>query len=132
MKKSLAAFAFVILLLPGSAHAQERLGSAALGAVSGLIFGPVGAIAGGIVGYTAGPSIANAWGIRRSPRVQRTRPARYSAATEQATPMPPASAGSRSSAPTQAAAAQVAQQQVASQPQAAPPSTAPVPVQSFE
>jgi hypothetical protein len=149
MKKSLAAFAFAILLLPVNAHAQERLGDAALGAVSGLIFGPVGAIAGGVVGYTAGPSIANAWGIRRSQRVRQTRPARYPArasraATQQDTPMPPGSAGSRSGAPAQAATAQVAPQQVAPQPQAASPpparalepasapSAAAVPVQSFE
>jgi hypothetical protein len=141
MNKSLAAIAFVILLLPVSAHAQERVGDAALGALSGLVLGPVGVVAGAVVGFTAGPSIANAWGLRRSQRVRRARAAQYPAratpvASEQGTPMPPASAGSRSSATSQAATALVAPQ-----PQAAPPpamraaesaSPGPVPVQGFE
>ena len=48
------------------AVAQERVGDAALGALSGAVFfGPVGAVAGAMVGYTTGPSIAHAWGMRR-------------------------------------------------------------------
>ena len=40
------------------ANAQERAGSAVLGAVSGaIILGPVGAVAGALVGYTAGPEM---------------------------------------------------------------------------
>jgi hypothetical protein len=47
------------------AVAQERVGDAALGALSGAVFfGPVGAVAGAMVGYTTGPSIARAWGMR--------------------------------------------------------------------
>jgi hypothetical protein len=52
-------------LAPVAARAQERVGDAALGAVSGaLVGGPVGLVAGGIVGFTAGPSIARSWGLR--------------------------------------------------------------------
>ena len=52
-------------LVPIAAGAQERLGDAALGAVSGAIVGgPIGLVAGGVVGYTAGPSIASGWGLR--------------------------------------------------------------------
>ena len=58
--------------MPVAAGAQERLGDAALGAVSGaLVGGPVGLVAGGIVGFTAGPSIARSWGLRH--RHYRTR-----------------------------------------------------------
>src|SRR5579871_2057512 len=54
------------------AKAQERVGDAALGALSGaIVFGPVGAVAGAMVGYTTGPSIARAWGMHRH------RPHRY-------------------------------------------------------
>ena len=69
-------------LISFEAQAQERAGDAALGAVSGaVVLGPVGAVAGALIGYTAGPSIARSWGVRRSsssssssphPRVQRT------------------------------------------------------------
>jgi len=63
-------------LVSFEAKAQERAGDAALGAVSGaVVLGPVGAVAGALIGYTAGPSIARAWGVRRSApraRVQRT------------------------------------------------------------
>jgi hypothetical protein len=47
--------------------AGERVGDAALGALSGaVVFGPVGAVAGAVIGYTAGPSIADSWGLKRS------------------------------------------------------------------
>jgi hypothetical protein len=58
--------------VPVTAGAQERLGDAALGAVSGAIVGgPIGLVAGGVVGFTAGPSIAHSWGLRH--RHYRTR-----------------------------------------------------------
>jgi len=59
MRKSVAAAAVWLALLPASALAQERAGDAALGALSdALVLGPVGAVAGAVVGYTAGPTIA--------------------------------------------------------------------------
>jgi hypothetical protein len=59
-------------LVPVAAQAQERLGDAALGAVSGaLVAGPIGLVAGGVVGFTAGPSIARSWGLRHRSRARR-------------------------------------------------------------
>src|SRR5450755_1413091 len=53
-------------LAPVAAGAQERMGDAALGALSGaLVAGPVGLVAGGVVGFTAGPAIAHSWGFHR-------------------------------------------------------------------
>jgi hypothetical protein len=67
VSRILVAIVAAIVLAPVSARAQERVGDAALGAVSGaLVLGPVGALAGAVVGFTAGPSISHAWGIRRS------------------------------------------------------------------
>jgi hypothetical protein len=61
-----AAFAAAITIAPGFAQAQERVGDAALGALSGAIVGgPIGLVAGGVVGWTAGPSIARSWGLHR-------------------------------------------------------------------
>jgi hypothetical protein len=58
------ALAVVLGLSPVVAAAQERLGDAALGAISGAIVGgPIGAVAGVVIGYTAGPNIARGWGI---------------------------------------------------------------------
>src|SRR5579864_8573175 len=67
MKKQTMGLACALALLSSAATAQERAGDAALGAVSGaVVLGPVGAVAGAFVGYAAGPSIANAWGLRHS------------------------------------------------------------------
>lgn len=68
-----AAIAAGVFVTP-LAQAQERAVNTALGTAAGLIvFGPVGAVAGAAVGYTAGHGIASAWGIRRPPRkVRRT------------------------------------------------------------
>jgi hypothetical protein len=73
-----------------SAVAQERAGDAALGAVSGaIVLGPIGAVAGALVGYTAGPSIARSWGVRGSHSAAHRQPPRRAAsraATARATP----------------------------------------------
>jgi hypothetical protein len=73
MIKVYATAAMLLLLAPSAALAQ-RAGDAALGAVAGaVVLGPVGAVAGAFVGYTAGPSISRSWGLEgsRSPRHRR-------------------------------------------------------------
>ena len=66
MKKSLVILT-IAMLVPSAASAGERVGDAALGALAGaVVLGPIGLVAGGVVGYTAGPSIADSWGLRRS------------------------------------------------------------------
>jgi hypothetical protein len=63
-----------LVLLPMAAAAQERAGNAVLGALAGaVVFGPIGAIAGAAVGYTAGQGIARAWGLRHSRLRRRVR-----------------------------------------------------------
>jgi hypothetical protein len=95
MKRLLVAVVIVGSFLSYGANAQERAGSAALGAVSGaVVLGPVGAVAGAVIGYTAGPAIAHSWGAGRSASRARARPtAQASVSTEQqaavrATPLP--------------------------------------------
>jgi hypothetical protein len=67
MKQFLAAVVLAVSLAPLGAFAQERVGDAALGGLSGaIVFGPVGAVAGIVVGYAAGPGISRSWGLGRS------------------------------------------------------------------
>src|SRR6516164_5398420 len=87
MKKTLIAAAIALAFAPVGAQAQERVGDAALGAASGIILGPVGIVAGAVVGFTMGPEIASAWGVRRQPVSQR-RAAYYSRAPRSSTAAP--------------------------------------------
>src|SRR6266702_4094381 len=68
MTRAFTTAALILLLMPAAALAQDhRPGDAALGALSGaVVLGPIGAVAGAVVGYTAGPSIDRSWGLRRS------------------------------------------------------------------
>jgi hypothetical protein len=67
MKRALVAVVIAGSFFSFEASAQERAGSAALGAVSGaVVLGPVGAVAGAFIGYAAGPAIAHSWGVGRS------------------------------------------------------------------
>jgi hypothetical protein len=79
MTRTMATAVLTLTLLSSAAVADDhRGGDAALGALSGaVVLGPVGAVAGAVVGYTAGPSIARSWGFRRTRAArQGGRPAR--------------------------------------------------------
>ena len=104
MRSIFAAAGVALCLVPSGLQAQERLGSAALGALSGaIVLGPVGAVAGAAIGYTAGPAIANSWGIRPARRGRYARvsspavPAGRDVATTQPQSVAPQSAPARSS-----------------------------------
>ncbi|TFV78759.1 hypothetical protein E4K64_06145 [Bradyrhizobium frederickii] len=82
MTKALITAVAMLACVPVSAVAQERAGDAALGAVSGaVVLGPVGAVAGALIGYTAGPSIARSWGMRGSQSAGHRPPPRRAAAS---------------------------------------------------
>jgi hypothetical protein len=74
--KSLVSIGTIVVslaLATTSAYAG-RAANTAIGTLSGLVvFGPVGAVAGAVVGYTAGHGIARSWGLSRSPHT----PSRY-------------------------------------------------------
>lgn len=90
MHKALITAVVMLACVPAGAVAQERAGDAALGAVSGaIVLGPIGAVAGAVVGYTAGPSIARSWGVRSSRSARHQRPSRREAYRATATNAPP-------------------------------------------
>jgi len=65
LKTSLAIATVAVTLVATPAGAQERIGDAAMGALAGVVvLGPIGAIAGGVVGYTQGPHIARRIGMK--------------------------------------------------------------------
>src|SRR5881409_3490394 len=91
MTKTFTAAAMILLLATTTALADDhRPGDAALGAVSGaVVLGPIGAVAGAVIGYTAGPSIARSWGVRGSRSARHRQPPRREAYRETATNAPP-------------------------------------------
>jgi hypothetical protein len=124
MKKAIAIAAVSLSLISSQASAEEhRAGDAALGALSGaVVLGPIGAVAGAVVGYTAGPSIAHSWGFRHSgSATHRARAVRHTTPPSEARAQVTAPAEPHASAPT---------------PQAPPvpetASTSPPPVQTLE
>ena len=95
MIKVYSVAALLLVLLPSSVFAQ-RAGDAALGAVAGaVVLGPVGAVAGAFVGYTAGPSISRSWGLEGSRSRHRRQASRDSVrgARAEATGVAPSSTG---------------------------------------
>src|SRR5262245_18109884 len=137
MKKTLASVALSLALISSAAMAEERATDAALGALSGaVVLGPIGAVAGALVGYSAGPNIARAWGVRRTQRVHRTYRPRHATgaktiASRHATSLP-------TSAPTRQAEQVTTPNQVATTPAVhavaprAEASSAPVPLQGSD
>jgi len=121
MKKTLAIAAVALALMSQGAAAGERPADAALGALSGaLVFGPVGLVAGAVVGYAAGPSISQ--GLRRDGR-QARRSSNYEARASAGDPQPvPQDSGSRDVGPRAAPAAPQAAASAPARP--AGPSTA--------
>jgi hypothetical protein len=68
MKTMIAAVAVALSLAFATNSADAgRVANTAIGTLTGLVvFGPVGAVAGAAVGYTAGHGIARSWGLSRS------------------------------------------------------------------
>jgi hypothetical protein len=86
---SVAAVAVSLALASSSAYAG-RVANTAIGTLAGLVvFGPVGAVAGAAVGYTAGNGIARSWGLSR-PRYRPARDVQRKAAdgSESSVPVP--------------------------------------------
>lgn len=135
MKKVLLTVIVLLAGVPASAAAQERAGSAALGAVSGaVVLGPVGAVAGAVIGYTAGPSIARSWGVRGSRSARHRQPPRREAYGATATSAPPrAREAMEANGQMRAASNPPVQAAPAAPPaQATPAETATPPVQGFD
>jgi hypothetical protein len=67
MKRVISAGAVAVgLALATTSAYAGRVANTAIGTLTGLVvFGPVGAVAGAAVGYTAGHSIARSWGLSR-------------------------------------------------------------------
>jgi hypothetical protein len=132
MKHKLFVAAVAMSLLPVAAQAQERMGDAALGALSGaVVLGPVGAVAGALVGFTAGPNIAGAWGVRHGRRAHHSRGANTTRPTAVGATQPAQAAPVGVSAVNPAPSAEATSSAVASS--SSPSASAgSVPVQGFE
>jgi len=104
MKKLIAAAVIAACCTASATLAQERVGDAALGAVSGLVvLGPVGAIAGAAIGYTAGPSISGSWGLRRSARRKSVKSPKRSRVRQAARPAEPTREAAKQEPPKEVA-----------------------------
>jgi hypothetical protein len=109
MKTTIASVALSLALMSSAAMAEERPGDAAIGAVSGaVVLGPIGAVAGAVIGWTAGPSISHSWGLHRSsaqPRVRRAASSDARVPVRDNQPVPNQSAPKDHAAPQAAAPA---------------------------
>src|SRR6267142_72519 len=89
MKRLVLASAIFLTFAPAVALAEGRGGDAALGALSGaVVFGPVGLVAGAVVGFTAGPSIAQSWRANRNHPRRVVRAKRQRVAAKPCAPAP--------------------------------------------
>jgi hypothetical protein len=71
--KTIAFSVLLSTLMLAPVAAGERLGDGAMGALAGAaVAGPVGLVAGGVIGYAAGPNISERLGINK-PRHHRVR-----------------------------------------------------------
>jgi hypothetical protein len=88
MKKLLAVAVMALSFAPSGVLAQERAGDAALGALSGaVVLGPVGAVAGAVIGFTAGPAISHSWGTTGpEPQRHQTSPKRSTSTVSNGAP----------------------------------------------
>ena len=89
--RTIIATAIIALALPSAASAGERHGDAAIGALTGAaVLGPVGLVAGAVIGYMAGSSIAQSGSdSQHHPRSQAgssKRPARVASRQRSGTP----------------------------------------------
>ena len=114
--KMQAVIVALLLTVSTAAGAGERATDTALGAVAGaVVLGPIGAAAGAFIGYTAGPSMSRAWGVRG-----RSASARHSRRTASNEPVPyrdsQAAMREPASAPARPAAAKPAPKAPAVQP----------------
>jgi hypothetical protein len=77
MKKAFVSMVTAAFIASSGAYAGERVLDSGLGGVSGAVFfGPVGAIAGGVIGYTKGPAISRAMGLSGHRRHRHSRRSR--------------------------------------------------------
>src|SRR5262245_58189442 len=79
----------ISLALSTTSACAGRVANTAIGTLTGLVvFGPVGAVAGAAVGYTAGHGIANSWGLSRRPHTPSRNVQRKSEITVSSVPLP--------------------------------------------
>lgn len=92
MKALIPAAAVMTLLAAAPARADERIGEAGLGALAGaVVAGPIGLVAGAVVGYAAGPAITRSWRANRNlPRQSVQKPKRRPAVMAEAKQRRPA------------------------------------------
>jgi hypothetical protein len=133
MKKLLVAVLIATSFVSFEAKAQNRAGDAALGAVSGaVVLGPVGAVAGAFIGYTAGPSIARSWGLRRSASRSRDASHPREASRPDDRRVTQAAPGTKEPEARQQMAARASLQPAVKSPETLPTKTTAPPVQGFE
>src|SRR5215831_5897653 len=119
MKRPLAVAVVALSFGPSCVFAQERAGDAALGALSGaVVLRPVGAVAGAVIGFTAGPAISRSWATRGpEPQGHQNSPKRSASAVSSGAPAPSAN---RPAAAPQPPATEKLQQPAAAPPEAVP------------